>query len=48
MNNIIGRLVKCGIPIKTSICIYSYFKKQHKTDALVDYVKAVEAEHERI
>lgn len=40
----VSRLIDCGIPRVTAVCICNHFKRQHKPRDLALYVEAVEAE----
>ena len=40
----VARLIDCGIPRVTAICICRYFKNKHQMRELDDYVASVEAE----
>lgn len=42
MRRYIARLVRCGIPRLTAICICRYYKRQGRMDLLKRYVEAVE------
>lgn len=44
MRDYIARLIKCGIPRVTAVCICNYFKKRHQLVELAHYVDAVESE----
>lgn len=44
MNDYIARLIDCGIPRDTAVCICHTFKRDHGLDALACYVDAVEQE----
>ena len=44
----VSRLVKCGIPRLTAICLVRCYKRDGKMDALDEYTKKLEAEHERL
>lgn len=44
MNEYVARLIDCGIPRVTAVCICQHFKRENKLDDLALYVDAVEAE----
>lgn len=44
MQEFVARLIDCGIPRMTAVCICNHFKKENKLDDLALYVDAVEAE----
>lgn len=44
VNDYIARLIDCGIPRDTAVCICHTFKRDHGLDALACYVDAVEQE----
>lgn len=44
MREFVARLIKCGIPRMTALCICNYFKRRHQIDELKHYIDAVERE----
>ena len=44
MNKLVARLIDCGIPRVTAVCICQHFKRENKLDDMALYVDAVEAE----
>ena len=44
MTELIYRMIRCGIPRVTAVCICNHFKRENKLDDLALYVDAVEAE----
>lgn len=44
MNEFVARLIDCGIPRLTAVCICNHFKRENKMLDLALYVEAVEAE----
>ena len=49
MNEYVKRLIDCGIPRKTALCICAQFKRKGQLRELEHYVEAVEREcYERL
>ena len=44
MQEFVARLIECGIPQKTAVCICNQFKRKGKMRELELYVEAVEHE----
>ena len=44
MQEFVARLIRCGIPRVTAVCICNHFKRENKLADLALYVDAVEAE----
>jgi hypothetical protein len=44
VRDFVARLIKCGIPRMTAVCICNYFKRRHQIDELKHYIDAVERE----
>lgn len=44
MQDFVARLIDCGIPRVTAVCICNHFRRENKLDDLALYVDAVEEE----
>lgn len=44
MRSYVSRMVQCGIPRITAICIVRYFKRDNRLDDLKEYVRFLEDE----
>ena len=47
MRDLIDRMMRCGIPEITAMCVASEFEKRDKLNALAAYVLVVEGEYGR-
>lgn len=44
MQEFVSRLIDCGIPAKTAVCICNHFKRKNQTRELELYIEEVERE----